>query len=108
MATRDDPSQAQERDGPRRLSMLTTGIRSEIGVKVFGSDLTVLQGTARQIADAVRTVQGATDIYPEQVTGGLYLDIKPNREEGARNGVDVGEVQSVIETAIRENNLTTT
>src|SRR5215470_8474045 len=108
MATRDDPSQAQERDGPRRLSMLTTGIRSEIGVKVFGSDLPVLESTARQIAHAMRTVKGATDIYPEQVTGGLYLDIKTNRASAARYGVDVGEVQNVIETAIGENDLTTT
>jgi len=91
-----------------RIDMLTTGIRSEIGVKVFGADLTVLESTAREIADAVRTVKGATDIYPEQVTGGLYLDIKPNRETAARYGVDVGEVQNVIETAIGENNLTTT
>jgi len=91
-----------------RIDMLTTGIRSEIGVKVFGSDLAVLESTAGQIADAVRTVKGATDIYPEQVTGGLYLDIKTNRAEAARYGVDVGEVQNVIETAIGENNLTTT
>jgi len=48
------------------------------------------------------TVKGASDIYPEQVTGGLYLDIKPNREAAARYGIDVGEVQSVIETAIGE------
>lgn len=91
-----------------RIDMLTTGIRSEIGVKLFGSDLTVLEAKAREIADAVRTVKGASDIYPEQVTGGLYLDIKPNREAAARYGIDVGEVQSVIETAIGENNLTTT
>jgi Cu(I)/Ag(I) efflux system membrane protein CusA/SilA len=91
-----------------RIDMLTTGIRSEIGVKLFGSDLTELEAKAREVADAVRTVKGASDIYPEQVTGGLYLDIKPNREVGARYGIDVGEVQNVIETAIGENNLTTT
>jgi copper/silver efflux system protein len=91
-----------------RIDMLTTGIRSEIGVKVFGSDLIELEAKAREIADAVRTVKGASDIYPEQVTGGLYLDIKPNREAAARYGIDVGEVQNVIETAIGENNLTTT
>jgi Cu(I)/Ag(I) efflux system membrane protein CusA/SilA len=91
-----------------RIDMLTTGIRSEIGVKVFGSDLIELEAKAREIADAVRTVKGASDIYPEQVTGGLYLDIKPNREAAARYGIDVGGVQSVIETAIGENNLTTT
>jgi Cu(I)/Ag(I) efflux system membrane protein CusA/SilA len=91
-----------------RIDMLTTGIRSEIGVKVFGSDLIELEAKAREIADAVRTVKGASDIYPEQVTGGLYLDITPNREAAARYGIDVGEVQNVIETAIGENNLTTT
>jgi copper/silver efflux system protein len=91
-----------------RIDMLTTGIRSEIGVKVFGSDLTDLEAKAREIADVVRTVKGASDIYPEQVTGGLYLDIKPNREAAARYGIDVGEVQNVIETAIGENNITTT
>ena len=91
-----------------RIDMLTTGIRSEIGVKLFGSDLNQLEAKAREVADAVRAVKGASDIYPEQVTGGLYLDIKPNRESAARYGIDVGEVQNVIETAIGENNLTTT
>lgn len=91
-----------------RIEMLTTGIRSEIGVKVFGADLTVLEGKAREIADVVRTVKGASDIYPEQVTGGLYLDIRPNREAAARYGIDVGAIQEVIETAIGEHNITTT
>ena len=91
-----------------RIDMLTTGIRSEIGVKVFGSDLTVLEGKAREIADVVRTVNGASDVYPEQVTGALYLDIRANREAAARYGIDVGAVQDVIETAIGENNITTT
>src|SRR5258707_7076149 len=90
-----------------RIDMLTTGIRSEIGVKVFGSDLIELEAKAREIADAVRTVRGASDIYPEQVTGGLYLDIRPNREAAARYGIDIGEFQNVIETAIGENNITT-
>jgi copper/silver efflux system protein len=91
-----------------RIDMLTTGIRSEIGVKVFGSDLTVLEAKAREIADVVRSVKGASDVYPEQVTGALYLDIRPNREAAARYGIDVGSVQDVIETAIGENNITTT
>jgi len=91
-----------------RIDMLTTGIRSEIGVKVFGADLTVLEAKAREIADVVRTVKGASDVYPEQVTGGLYLDIRPNREAAARYGIDVGAIQDVIETAIGENNITTT
>jgi len=91
-----------------RIDMLTTGIRSEIGVKLFGSDLNVLESKAREIAEAIRTVPGASDIYPEQVTGGLYLDIRPNRQTAARYGIDIGEVQDVIETAIGEKNITTT
>ncbi len=91
-----------------RIDMLTTGIRSEIGVKVFGSDLVTLEKTAREIADVVRTIPGASDVYAEQVTGGLYLDIRPNREAAARYGIDVGAIQTVIETAIGENNITTT
>lgn len=91
-----------------RIDMLTTGIRSEIGVKVFGSDLKMLEVKAREIADVVRTVKGASDVYPEQVTGGLYLDIRPNRETAARYGIDVGAIQDVVETAIGENNITTT
>jgi Cu(I)/Ag(I) efflux system membrane protein CusA/SilA len=91
-----------------RIDMLTTGIRSEIGVKLFGADLNVLQDKAREIADAIRTVPGANDIYPEQVTGGLYLDIRPNRESAARYGIDIGDIQDVIETAIGEKNITTT
>src|SRR6266403_1061309 len=86
-----------------RIDMLTTGIRSEIG-----ADLTVLEAKAREIADLVRTVKGASDVYPEQVTGGLYLDIRPNREAAARYGIFVGAIQDVIETAIGENNITTT
>jgi Cu(I)/Ag(I) efflux system membrane protein CusA/SilA len=91
-----------------RIEMLTTGIRSEIGVKVFGSDLKVLEDRARAIADAIHTVPGASDIYAEQVTGAQYLDIQPDRIGAARYGVDLGEVQSTIETAIGERNLTTT
>jgi copper/silver efflux system protein len=91
-----------------RIEMLTTGIRSEIGVKVFGADLAVLESKAREIAEVVRRVHGASDVYAEQMTGGLYLDIRPNREAAARYGIDVGEIQSVIETAIGENNITTT
>src|SRR5262245_4102398 len=57
-----------------RINMLTTGIRSEVGVKVFGSDLNVLQERARAVAAVLRTIPGAVDVYPEQVTGAPYLD----------------------------------
>jgi Cu(I)/Ag(I) efflux system membrane protein CusA/SilA len=91
-----------------RINMLTTGIRSEVGVKVFGSDLNVLQERARAVADILREIPGAVDVYPEQVTGAPYLDIRVNREAAARYGITVGAIQDVIETAVGETNLTLT
>jgi Cu(I)/Ag(I) efflux system membrane protein CusA/SilA len=91
-----------------RINMLTTGIRSEVGVKVFGSDLAVLEDRARAVADVVRTIPGASDVYPEQVTGAPYLDIRVRRAAAARHGITPGAVQDVIETAIGETNLTLT
>ena len=85
--------------------MLTTGIRSEVGVKVFGNDLKTLEERARAVADVLRKIRGAVDVYPEQVTGAPYLDIRVNREAAARYGITVGAVQDVIETAVGENNL---
>ncbi|ODS53443.1 MAG: hypothetical protein ABS36_12405 [Acidobacteria bacterium SCN 69-37] len=91
-----------------RIDMLTTGIRSEVGVKIFGTDLTKLEGLARQVADAVRAVPGSSNVYPEQVTSGQYLNIEVDREAAARYGIGVGEVQQVIEHAVGETVLTTT
>jgi copper/silver efflux system protein len=90
-----------------RIDMLTTGIRSEVGVKVFGSDLSVLEGLARRVADVIREVPGASNVYPEQVTSGQYVNIDIDREAAARYGLGVGDVQQVIETAIGETVLTT-
>jgi Cu(I)/Ag(I) efflux system membrane protein CusA/SilA len=91
-----------------RINMLTTGIRSEVGVKVFGNDLKVLEERARAVAEALRKIPGAADVYPEQVTGAPYTDIRVNREAAARYGIPVGAVQDVIETAVGETNLTLT
>src|SRR6476646_7594673 len=91
-----------------RIDMLTTGIRSEVGVKIFGTDLPTLEMLARHIADVVRTVPGASNVYPEQVTSGQYLNIKVNRAASARYGVGVGDAEQVIENAIGETNLSMT
>ena len=91
-----------------RINMLTTGIRSEVGVKVFGSDLKALEERARAVAHALRQIPGAADVYPEQVTGAPYLDIRVNREAAARYGITPGAIQDVIETAVGETNLTLT
>jgi Cu(I)/Ag(I) efflux system membrane protein CusA/SilA len=91
-----------------RIDMLTTGIRSEVGVKVYGNDLTVLESSARRIADVVRRVPGASNVYPEQVTSGQYLNIVVDRAAAARYGIRVGDIQQIIETAVGETVLTTT
>jgi Cu(I)/Ag(I) efflux system membrane protein CusA/SilA len=91
-----------------RIDMLTTGVRSEVGVKIFGTDLTTLEDAARRVSAVVRQVPGASNVYPEQVTSGQYLNIEVDRAAAARYGIGVGDIQQVIETAIGETTLTTT
>ena len=91
-----------------RIDMLTTGVRSEVGVKVYGSDLGTLEGLARRIADVIRGLPGASNVYPEQITSGQYLNIVVDRDAAARFGIGVGEVQAVVEGAIGEMAVTTT
>src|SRR5436190_8248365 len=91
-----------------RIDMLTTGVRSEVGVKIFGPDLTTLEEAARRVSVVVRQVPGASNGYPEQVTSGQYLNIEIDRAAAARYGIGVGAIQQVIETAIGETTLTTT
>jgi Cu(I)/Ag(I) efflux system membrane protein CusA/SilA len=91
-----------------RIDMLTTGIRSEVGVKIFGTDLQVLEDLARRVADVLRGVPGASNVYPEQVTSGQYLNIEIDRAAAARYGIGVGDLQEVIENAVGETTLTMT
>ena len=91
-----------------RINMLTTGIRSEVGVKIFGDDLRVLEERARIVAGVLRKIPGAADVYPEQVTGAPYVDIRVNRAAAARYGITVGAIQDVIEMAVGETNLSLT
>jgi copper/silver efflux system protein len=90
-----------------RIDMLSTGIRTPVGVKVFGKDLAVIEQVARQIEQAVKTVPGTTSAYAERVAGGYYLDITPKRAQLARYGVTVGEFQEVIATALGGEMVTT-
>jgi Cu(I)/Ag(I) efflux system membrane protein CusA/SilA len=85
-----------------RIDMLTTGIRSEVGVKILGSDLGVLERLAREVGDVVRTVPGAANVYPEPVTSGQYLNIRVDREAAARFGLSVAAVEDVVTYAIGE------
>jgi Cu(I)/Ag(I) efflux system membrane protein CusA/SilA len=91
-----------------RIDMLTTGIRSQVGIKIFGNDLKTLEELARRVADVIRTVPGAADVYPEQISGAPYIDIKIDRQAAARYGIDTRAIQDTIETGIGETNLTVT
>ncbi len=83
-----------------RIDMLSTGIRTPVGVKVFGKDLAQIEKLARQIEQAVKDVPGTSSAYAERVTGGYYLDITPRREQLARYGITVGDFQQVVATAL--------
>lgn len=91
-----------------RIDMLATGIRTSVGVKVFGPDLNVIQQLALDVEKALRDVPGVADLYAERVTGKPYLEYKIKREEIARYGVNIRDVQDIIETAIGGENITTT
>ncbi|HMM71947.1 MAG TPA: efflux RND transporter permease subunit, partial [Rhodocyclaceae bacterium] len=83
-----------------RIDMLSTGIRTPIGIKVFGKDLDEIERVAKAIEAVVRGVPGTTSAFAERVTGGYYLDIEPDRAQLARYGLAVGELQDVIGTAL--------
>ncbi|MBU1980066.1 MAG: efflux RND transporter permease subunit [Gammaproteobacteria bacterium] len=91
-----------------RIDMLSTGIRTPIGIKVFGKDLAGMEKLAREIEAVVKQVPGTTSAYAERITGGFYLDITPRRDQLARYGLTVGEVQDVISTALGGEMVTTT
>jgi Cu(I)/Ag(I) efflux system membrane protein CusA/SilA len=91
-----------------RIDMLATGIRTPIGIKVFGKDLEQMEKLATQIEAVVKTVPGTTSAYAERITGGYYLTIEPDRQKLARYGLSVGDFQSVIATALGGETVTTT
>ncbi len=91
-----------------RTDMLSTGIRTPVGIKVIGRDLGEMEKLARKIEAAVRDVPGTTSAYAERATGGYYINIDPDRARLARYGLMVGDVQSVIATALGANAVTTT
>ena len=91
-----------------RIDMLATGIRTPIGIKVFGKDLAEIEKLARTIESVVKTVPGTSSAYAERITGGYYLDIEPDRVELARYGLSVGELLDVIGTALGGEMVTTT
>ena len=83
-----------------RVDELVSGVKSAIGIKIFGEDLDVLKQRAEAVARVLATVPGATDINVEKVSGLEYLQIEIDREKIARYGINVADIQDVIETAI--------
>jgi Cu(I)/Ag(I) efflux system membrane protein CusA/SilA len=91
-----------------RIDMLSTGIRTPVGVKVFGTDLGEMEKAARQIEQVLKTVPGTSSAYAERVIGGYYLNIAPNRDALARYGLMEGDVQETIATGLGGEAITTT
>ena len=91
-----------------RIDMLATGIRTSVGVKVFGPDLKKIEEIATEVEKVVKTIPGAVDLYSEKIIGKPYIEFKIKREELARYGISIRDVQDVIEIAIGGENLTTT
>jgi Cu(I)/Ag(I) efflux system membrane protein CusA/SilA len=91
-----------------RIDMLSTGIRTPIGIKVFGKDLIEMEKLAKEIEAVVKAVPGTTSAFAERITGGFYLNIKPDREQLARYGLAVGDLQDVIGSALGGEIVTTT
>jgi Cu(I)/Ag(I) efflux system membrane protein CusA/SilA len=91
-----------------RIDMLSTGIRTPIGIKVFGKDLVEMERLAKQIEAVVKTVPGTTSAFAERLTGGSYLIIEPDRDRLARYGLAIGDLQMVIGTALGGEIVTTT
>jgi Cu(I)/Ag(I) efflux system membrane protein CusA/SilA len=91
-----------------RIDMLATGVRTPIGVKVFGNDLDKIQEVSEQVAEVLKQIRGAVDVFPDQSRGKGYLEIKIDRERAARYGVKVADVQDVIETALGGKAITMT
>lgn len=91
-----------------RINMLSTGIRTDVGVKVFGDDLDTINKLSLQIKRALEGTEGIKDLYSEPITGGKYIDIVIKREEIGRYGLSIDEVNTVVETAIGGMKLTST
>ena len=91
-----------------RIDMLSTGIRTPVGIKIAGPDLVVLERLGREVEAVVRDVPGTASVYADRVMGGNYLDFAIDRDAIARHGLTVRDVQEVIRTAIGGMNVTTT
>jgi copper/silver efflux system protein len=91
-----------------RIDMLTTGIRTPVGVKIFGSDINVIEHLGRQVESLLGSVRGTRSVFAERTSGGYFLDVAWDRGKLARYGLSIEDAQSVVMSAIGGENVTTT
>lgn len=91
-----------------RIDMLTTGVRTPVGIKILGDDLNKIQEIGQHIEMVLRDVPGTTSVFAERTAGGYFLDFALKREELARYGLTIGEAEMVIMSAVGGENITTT
>ena len=91
-----------------RIDMLSTGIKTPVGIKISGANLDTLERIGRDVESVMRGVKGTTSAFAERAVGGNYLDVAIDRRQAARFGLQVGDIQNVIETALGGMTLTTT
>lgn len=91
-----------------RINMLSTGVRTDVGIKVYGQNLDSIYAFAGKIKKQLEGIEGVKDLYVEPITGGKYIDIAIKREEIGRYGLSIDDVNAVIESAIGGMKLTTT
>ncbi len=91
-----------------RIDMLTTGVRTPVGIKIFGSDLEEIQRVGGEIETILKDVKGTRSVFSERVSGGYYVDITPRRETLARYGFSIDDFQSVVMSAIGGDTVSTT
>ena len=91
-----------------RIDMLTTGIRTPVGIKVMGPSLATIESVGREIEQVIRAVPGTTSVYAERLTGARYVDMKIDRNRAARFGLNVMDIQDTVETAVGGMNVTET
>jgi len=91
-----------------RIDMLTTGVRTPVGIKVYGDDLKTIEQIGTEVERIVKNIKGTRSVYAERVTGGYFLDFDIKREEIARYGLSVKDVEMIVSSAIGGENVTTT
>ncbi|MBU1180848.1 MAG: efflux RND transporter permease subunit [Proteobacteria bacterium] len=91
-----------------RIDMLSTGVRTPVGIKISGSDLKEIEKIGADLENIVRDIPGTRSVYAERVAGGFFVDFKPRRDQLARYGLTIEKLQSVIMSAIGGENITTT